>query len=162
MTGSMFGAVESDDSGRTVRFDRHFQAPIHEIWAACTEPEQLLHWFAEVSGDLRVGGEAFIDFDNGEHTPLVIRECEPPTLLVADWAFGDEAMSTLRVDLSSSDDGGTTMVLEHRMLPSSTGVGYAAGWHAYLDRLADQLSGAEIANWSQRFDELIGDYQAFA
>lgn len=160
MTGSMFGAIRSEGHGRTVRFERHFQAPIDEIWAACTEPDQLSHWFAEVSGDLRVDGAAFIDFDNGEHTPVVIRECEPPRLLVADWAFGDDAMSTLRVDLSSSDDGGTTMVLEHRMLPSSTGVGYAAGWHAYLDRLADQLSGAEIANWSQRFDELIGDYQA--
>ena len=50
----------------------------------------------------------------------------------------------------------TAVVPAHR----STGVGYAAGWHAYLDRLADQLSGAEITNWSQRFDELIGEYQA--
>jgi uncharacterized protein YndB with AHSA1/START domain len=160
MTGSLFGAVRSEGHGRTVRFDRHFHAPIDEIWAACTDPEQLAHWFAEVSGDLRIGGEAFIDFDNGEHTPLVIRECDPPKSLVADWAFGDDAMSTLRVDLAPSDDGGTTMVLEHSMLPGSTGVGYAAGWHAYLDRLADRVSGAEITNWSQRFDELIGEYQA--
>lgn len=162
MTGSMFGAVRSEGHGRTVRFERTFQAPINEIWAACTEPEQLSHWFAEVSGDLHVDGEAFIDFDTGEHTPLVIRQCEPQKLLVADWAFGDDAMSTLRVDLSASDDGGTTMILEHRMLPSSTGVGYAAGWHAYLDRLADQLAGAEITGWSQRFDELIGEYQSVA
>lgn len=162
MTGSPFGAVRSEGHGRTVRFDRHFQAPIDEIWAACTDPEQLSQWFAEVSGDLRVDGEAFIDFDNGEHTPLVIRECDPPRLLVADWAFGDDAMSTLRVDLTSSDDGGTTMVLKHSMLPGSSGVGYAAGWHAYLDRLADQLSGAEITNWNQRFDELIGEYQSVA
>ena len=160
MTGSTFGVIRSDNHGRTVRFDRHFQAPIDEIWAACTDPDELDHWFAEVSGDLRIGGQAFIDFDNGEHTPLVIRECEPPRLLVADWAFGDDALSTLRVDLSPSDDGGTTMVLEHSLLPSSTGVGYAAGWHAYLDRLADQLSGLEITNWSERFDGLIGDYQS--
>jgi uncharacterized protein YndB with AHSA1/START domain len=160
MTGSMFGAVRSEGRGRTVRFERSFEAPRAEIWAACTEPEQLRQWFAEVSGDLHVDGEAFIDFDSGEHTPLVIRECEPPRMLIADWAFGDDAMSTLRVELSSSDDGGTTMVLEHYDLPSSTGVGYAAGWHAYLDRLADQVSGAEITNWSERFDQLIGEYQA--
>lgn len=78
------------------------------------------------------------DLVNGDHTPLVIRECEPPTLL----------------------DGGTNVVLQHDNLPSSTGVGYAAGWHAYLDRLADQLSGSEITNWSQRFDELIGEYRS--
>ena len=77
---------------------------MNEIWAACPEPEQLPHWFAEVSGDLHVDGQAFIDFDNGEHTPLVIRECEPPRLLVADWAFGDDAISTLRVELSDADD----------------------------------------------------------
>jgi uncharacterized protein YndB with AHSA1/START domain len=160
MTGSLFGAIRSEGHSRTVRFDRQFQAPIDEIWAACTDPEQLSQWFAEVSGDLHVDGQAFIDFDNGEHTPLVIRECEQPRLLVADWAFGDDAMSTLRVELSSSDDGGTAMVLEHSMLPGSTGVGYAAGWHAYLDRLADQLAGTEITNWNERFDALIGEYQS--
>lgn len=160
MTGSLFGTIRSEGHGRTIRFERSFQATRDEIWAACTEPEQLQHWFAEVSGDLHVDGQAFIDFDNGEHTPLVIRECEPPRLLVADWAFGDDAISTLRVELGDADDGGTTMVLEHYNLPSSTGVGYAAGWHAYLDRLADQLSGSEITNWSQRFDELIGEYQS--
>ncbi len=160
MTGSMFGTIRSEGHGRTIRFDRHFQASIDEIWAACIDPEQLQHWFAEVSGDLRVGGEAFIDFDNGEHTPLVIRECEAPRLLVADWAFGDDAMSTLRVELSSADDGGTNLALAHYNVPSSTGVGYAVGWHAYLDRLADQLSSSEITNWSQRFDELIGEYQS--
>jgi uncharacterized protein YndB with AHSA1/START domain len=160
MTGSMFGTLRTEGHGRTVRFERSFRASRDEIWAACTDPEQLQRWFAEVSGDLNVGGAAFIDFDNGEHTPLVIRECEPPTLLVADWAFGDDALSTLRVKFSGSDDGETAMVLTHYNLPSSTGVGYAAGWHAYLDRLADQLSGSEITNWRQRFDELIGEYQS--
>lgn len=36
MVGSMFGAVRAEGHGRTVRFERNFQAPIDEIWAACT------------------------------------------------------------------------------------------------------------------------------
>jgi uncharacterized protein YndB with AHSA1/START domain len=159
MTTSAFGELRHDRSGRAVRFERHYATDVEDLWAACTDPDRLARWFADVAGDLNVGGKAFIGFRDGDHTEISIRRCEPPHALELDWAFGEEAMSVLSVELTTSDDGGTLLVLDHRALPTSSAPGYAAGWHAYLDLLEACVAGREPSTWQQRFNELIGDYR---
>jgi uncharacterized protein YndB with AHSA1/START domain len=159
MTSSPFGQLRDDVRGRAVRFERHFDAVPDEVWASCTEPERLGRWFASVSGEFGVGGRLFIDFGNGDNTALVVTRCDPPRSFVVDWAFGDDAMSTLAVEVVA-DEGGALLVLDHSRLPDSAATGYGAGWHAYLDGLATDLSEGEPADWQQRFDALIGDYKS--
>jgi uncharacterized protein YndB with AHSA1/START domain len=159
MTSSAYGALRHDRSGRAVRFERRYSTDVADLWAACTEPERLAHWFADVSGDLNVGGAAFIGFRDGDHTEIAIRRCEPPHVLELDWLFGEDVVSQLTVELMASDDGGTLLVLDHRGLPTSSATGYAAGWHAYLDLLEAAVAGRDTSAWRQRFNELIDDYR---
>jgi uncharacterized protein YndB with AHSA1/START domain len=158
MTTSTFGELRRDRSGRAVRFERRYATDIADLWAACTEPDRLARWFADVTGELVVGGQAFIGFRDGDHTETTIRRCEPPHVLELDWAFGEEAVSVLTVELTATDDG-TLLVLDHRALPTSSATGYSAGWHAYLDLLDACLADRETSTWQQRFNELIDDYR---
>ncbi len=119
----------------------------------------MARWFADVSGDLNVGGTAFIAFRDGDHTEISIRRCEPPHILELDWAFGEEAMSVLSVELATLDDGGTLPVLDHPAFPTPSATGYVAGWRAHLDLLEACLADREVTTWQQRFNDLIDDYR---
>jgi uncharacterized protein YndB with AHSA1/START domain len=154
----MFGQLRADGSGRAVRFEREYATRPEDLWLACTDPERLARWLAAISGVFEAGGQLFIDYGDGEHNEIVIRRCDPPRSLDLDWSYGDQFTSTLRVEIEPSD-GGATLILEHRGLPADQATGYSAGWHAFLDRLSDEVSGHEIGNWKERFDALIGDYQ---
>jgi uncharacterized protein YndB with AHSA1/START domain len=158
MTTSTFGLLRSDGSGRAVRFERRYETDIDDLWAACTDPERLPRWLAHVSGDFRLGGQLFVDYGDGEHNELVVRRCDPPRVLEVDWAYGEEFTSVVVVELTPADDA-TILVLDHRGLPAGTATGYSAGWHAFLDRLADDVAGSEPVGWQERFDALIKDYR---
>jgi uncharacterized protein YndB with AHSA1/START domain len=161
MTPSSFGEVRTDGGRRAVRFERLYDAEIDAVWTAVTEPSRLVGWFAAVSGDLRQGGQVFVDFGDGEHTELVVRRCDAPNLLEVDWSFAEAGNSVVLVELTVVE-GGTRLVLDHTSLPDGAGAGYAAGWHAFLDRLADDLSGGDVGDWQQRYEALIGDYREAA
>ena len=45
-----------DDSRGAVRVEDVYDTDIDDLWEACTDPERLARWIAEVSGDLRAGG----------------------------------------------------------------------------------------------------------
>ncbi len=45
-----------------VRVEDVYDTDIDDLWRACTEPERLARWIAEVSGDLRVGGTVDLVF----------------------------------------------------------------------------------------------------
>ena len=45
-----------DETRGAVRVEDIYDTDIDDLWEACTTPERLARWIAEVSGDLRVGG----------------------------------------------------------------------------------------------------------
>jgi uncharacterized protein YndB with AHSA1/START domain len=101
------------DVGHSVRLRRSYDAPIEDVWSACTEGERLSRWFLPVTGDLRLGGTYQLEGNAGGE----ILVCEPPQRLVVTWIFGDpgpDPFSEVEVDLSPTDDGGTLLELEHR------------------------------------------------
>ncbi|WP_448629626.1 hypothetical protein [Cellulomonas soli] len=54
------------------------------------------------------------------------------------------------------------LVLVHTRLEHAQAVGYGAGWHTSLDRLADHVAGVAIRDWDARFTELLPAYRAAA
>jgi hypothetical protein len=68
--------------------------------------------------------------------------------------------SSVRFELSP-DHGGTLLVLDHRGLPQDAAIAYAAGCHAYLDRLAAQFDG-DVPDWDERFSEVFPKYRELA
>ena len=45
-----------DDTRGAVRVEDVYDTGIDDVWQACTTPERLARWIADVSGDLRAGG----------------------------------------------------------------------------------------------------------
>ena len=62
---------------RCAVFRRTYDAPIEDVWDACTDPERLRRWYVPVTGDLRAGG-TFEQVNMGSGTILV---CDAPNLL---------------------------------------------------------------------------------
>ena len=135
--------------GHTVRLRRTYDAPIDDVWSACSEAERIGRWFMPVTGDLRVGGHYQLEGNAGGE----ILVCEPPRRLVVTWIFGDpgpDPFSEVEVRLSRTDDGGTLFELEHRAVvddkfwdqfgPGAVGI----GWDLGLLGLAAYLHGVVV------------------
>jgi uncharacterized protein YndB with AHSA1/START domain len=90
---------------RVAHFTRTYDAPIDDVWDACTNPQRLARWYVPVTGDLRVGGS----FQQAMMGSGEVVRCEAPSLLVVSLGGGKDEL-VLR--LSESDEG-TVLELEH-------------------------------------------------
>ena len=95
--------------GRSLLLRRAYDAPIDDVWSACTDPERLSRWLGPVEGDLRLGGTfALKDNASGE-----ILRCDEPHLIKVTWGLGEGMLTEVEVRLAPGDGGGTVLELEH-------------------------------------------------
>ena len=85
---------------RTVRIERTYDAPLEDVWDACTNPERIPRWFLPVSGELHQGGRFQVQGNAGG----LIERCEPPRGFTATWEFGGK-VSWIELSLSDADGG---------------------------------------------------------
>lgn len=141
---------------RTVIVGRTYDAPIEDLWDACTNAERIPRWFLPISGELRVGGRYQLEGNAGG----MIERCDPPRSFAATWEFGGE-VSWIELRLSPEANGGTRFELEHiahvdderwtQFGPGAVGVGWDLTLSLGLARhLASGASvdPAEAAAWS--------------
>jgi uncharacterized protein YndB with AHSA1/START domain len=144
---------------RTVLIPGRYDAPIEDVWRACTEPEQLGNWFVPVTGDLRAGGTFPLQ---GSASGEILR-CGPPRLLALAWGFGGPPVGQVELRLSPGEGGDTVLELEHacmaklverdgRLLDVIADVG--AAWevpltYALTRYLRGELPDASSAEWHQ-------------
>jgi uncharacterized protein YndB with AHSA1/START domain len=140
---------------RTVVVSRTYDAPIEDVWDACTNAGRIPRWFLPVSGELRLGGRYQLEGNAGG----TIERCDPPRSFAATWEFGGD-VTWIELRLSPEADGRTRFELEHiahvdderwaQFGPGAVGV----GWDLTLSGLARHLaSGATVdragaAAWS--------------
>jgi len=93
---------------RTALIRRRYDAPIEDVWDACTSPERLARWLSPVTGDLRVGGSFQMQGNAGGE----ILRCEAPRLLLVTWVYGDRPADEVELRLTPDGDG-TVLELEH-------------------------------------------------
>ena len=139
---------------RTIVMRRRYDAPVEDVWDACTNPDRMRRFFMEPTGDLREGGSFSFE---GNASGEVLR-CEPPRLLRVTWVYGDRPVDEVELRLAPGDDGGTVLELEHasvttqvelggRMVDpllndAETGIwGMGAGWELGLIALGSYLRG---------------------
>jgi len=125
---------------RTVTISQCYDAPVEDVWDACTNPDRIPRWFLPITGDLRAGGRYQLQGNAGG----TIERCDPPTSFAATWEFGGQ-VSWIEVRLVA-EPGGTRLVLEHiapvdderwaEFGPGAVGV----GWDMGLVGLATHLS----------------------
>ena len=117
---------------RVVTLTRTYDAPVDDVWDACTNLERIPRWFAPVTGDLRLGGHYQVEGNAGG----TIERCDPPRSFAATWEFGGQVSGIeVRVD---PDGDGALLTLEHvghvddefwgRFGPGAVGVGWELGF----------------------------------
>lgn len=126
---------------RIVTVSQTYDAPLDDVWDACTNAERVPRWFLPVSGDLRLHGRYQLEGNAGG----TIERCDPPHSFAATWEYGDD-VSWVEVRLYAEPDGRTRFELEHiahvdderwvEFGPGAVGV----GWDSALLGLALHLS----------------------
>lgn len=130
-------------TGHVVELRRTYDAPVGDVWDACTDPDRISRWFLPVTGDLRLGGRYQLQGNAGGE----ITACEPPRRVAVTWVFGGD-VSLVSVELVPAGDDRTELRLQHAVAddghwaaygPGATGV----GWDLALLGLALFLSSGE-------------------
>jgi uncharacterized protein YndB with AHSA1/START domain len=102
-----------------VRLEHVYDTDVADLWSAVTEPVRLARWFSHVEGDLSLGGDFLMVFDEEDpshRTAGRVLECAPPTRLVIEWQSGLEALAA---DLRGEDGhGGRWDEREKELLPA--------------------------------------------
>jgi uncharacterized protein YndB with AHSA1/START domain len=147
-----------DQERGAVRVEDVYDTDIDDLWEACTTPDRLARWIAEVSGDLRLGGTIQASFTSTWTGPGRIEACERPQHLLLTMEPGTPDEIELEAWLSQEGER-TRLVVEERGLPLDRIAFHGSGWQAHLEDLGRAMAG-EPSNWKARWDELTPAYQA--
>jgi uncharacterized protein YndB with AHSA1/START domain len=149
-----------DEQRGAIRVEDVYDTDIDDLWDACTEPERLARWIAEVSGDLRVGGTIHATFTSTWTGPGRVDVCERPHHLLLTMEPGTEDEAQIEAWLQTEGNQ-TRLVIEERGLPLAQVHFHGAGWQAHLEDLGRALAG-EHSVWKERWTELTPAYAAMA
>ena len=130
-------------STRIVRASRIYKNKQRDVWNALTEKVHIKRWFAEISGDFKLGSRFAIK----NNADVEIVGCKPPRTLALTWEFGGN-ISWVKVTVEEAEDG-ALLTLEHEMPtddksevhwlqygPAATGVGWEMAFIALDVHLA--------------------------
>ena len=158
-----------DETRGAIRVEDVYDTGIADLWAACTQPERLARWVAQVSGDLRVGGTVEVVFTSTWTGSGRVEVCDEPHHLLLTMLPGtaDEA----QIEAWLSEEGSRTrLVVEERGLPMADLPFHGAGWQAHLEDLGRSLSLGDSAHpggwtstqhaagWHERWTALMPAY----
>jgi uncharacterized protein YndB with AHSA1/START domain len=146
-----------DETRGAVRVEDIYNTDIEDLWEACTTPERLVRWIAEVSGDLLVGSTVQAAFTSTWAGPARIEVCDRPHHLLLTMDPGTEDESELEAWLTEEGDT-TRLVVEERGLPLDRLHLHASGWQAHFEDLARSLAGSPPA-WEACWNELAPVYK---
>ena len=147
-----------DDTRGVVRVEDVYDTDIEDLWEACTTPERLARWIAQVEGDPSLGGTVHATFTSSWTGPVRIDVCDRPHRVLLTMEPGTEDETVLEAWLDEEGDK-TRLVVEERGLPLAQLHFYGAGWQAHLEDLRRSLSD-EPSVWKERWTELTPAYES--
>lgn len=164
------GTVTIEGDYATLRYERRLPHPREAVWKAITDPKELATWFnTKAVIDGRNGGAIdYVSAPAGFHTTGRILVWDPPRVFEHEWRMdphphlpNGEAESVIRWELTRDGDSSTILTVTHSRLTKSTGLGFAPGMHAFLDRLAAHLSHDKLPDWQERYVAVKGSYPSW-
>jgi uncharacterized protein YndB with AHSA1/START domain len=138
----MHGILEA---GPRLRFTRHLAHPPEKVWRAVTEPEHLEHWFPDtiVVERWEVGAPLHFEHPGVYSFEGEVLALEPGTMWAIRWGTDE-----IRVELEP-DGEGTKLTLLDTFDEYGKAARDAAGWHACLDQLEQELGEqVRVASWN--------------
>lgn len=134
------------DTLPSVTIVRRIKASPAKVWAAITQPDQMIQWWGPDAGptlradvDVRPGGRFSVVFrliNGDEHNPTgIYRQVIPEQKLTFTWDLPGERESLVTF-LLKPIDGGTELTLLHEHLPDDAErESHEQGWSGLLDKL---------------------------
>jgi len=162
-----------DDTRGAVRVEEVYDTDIDDVWQACTSPERLARWIAEVSGDLREGGTIRALFTSTWTGSATIDVCDAPHHLLLRTHAEDDDETQIEAWLTAEGPR-TRLVVEERGLPVAQLPFHGAGWQVHLEDLGRSLVSGGSAHadgwsehmaapaWQERWTELTPAYEQTA
>ncbi len=150
-------SVPDADAGPTLTLKRRFDVPREAVFAAWTEPEQMVKWWGPdgcaapiCELDLRPGGAwrtCILSSDGKEHfVGGVYTVIDPPEKLTFTWAWETDGVPghEMIVALEFHDRGGATelVLTQSRFESAKSRDEHEKGWSSSLDCLHRTLSGS--------------------
>lgn len=156
----------NEDLGTIQRRDNHYVACLQRelghdctaVWAVLTEPGRFVDWLAPGTLELKLGGQAKLDFaDSGIVIDSAVTALEPERVIEYSWSGPDEPLRPLRFELEPMESGcRLTMTLS---TPLDEDIARScAGFEAHLMMLIAALEGVPINFPFERFVETRSDY----
>jgi uncharacterized protein YndB with AHSA1/START domain len=141
------GTLETRGGNHVLCFQRRLDHSVERVWAALTEPEELVKWLAAAKLDLVEGGHVelrWLNTDEEGNTAIsrgAITELDPPRVI----EYDSDIQGLLRWELREDSNG--CVLTFTNTLPANEYVARSlAGWHIHLEHLADALAGHPV-NW---------------
>ncbi|RZQ63878.1 SRPBCC family protein [Amycolatopsis suaedae] len=143
-------------TARVVTIRRTYDAPLEDVWDACTSADRLPRWFLPVTGDLVEGGRYQFEGNAGG----TVTGCDKPNGFTATWEYGGE-VSWIEVRFTAEGDERTEFRLEHiahvederwtQFGPGAVGVGWDLGLMGLGMHLAsgEPVDRASAGEWSE-------------
>ena len=157
----ILGTLRVENGVGVVRIEDRLDAPIDEVWSALTDPARLAHWYGEVEGDLRLGGEFRARvFASGWEGTGRISECEPPHHFTTVSREPGRDESIHQVTLTADGDR-TVVVYENLTVPADLLWAYGVGEQIHVEDLCAHLAGL-ARNDESRWEELEPAYRELA
>jgi uncharacterized protein YndB with AHSA1/START domain len=153
------GTLTFENSDPIITFERSYSVPPERVWRAIATKEGLASWLADGDFEERRGGAVRFEFSEDQTVTGEILVWDPFAELTHTWVINGEFPSTVNYRLVETGDG-TTMTLTHTKLPEAMAGGYAPGWHAYLERLAQTIGGSSVTSWDELFEEAMPLYMS--
>ncbi|MEU8300066.1 SRPBCC family protein [Micromonospora sp. NPDC048909] len=145
---------------RVSTLSQTYDAPLEDVWDACTNAERIPRWFMPISGDLRLNGR----YELQGNASGTVERCDPPNSFAATWEFGGE-VSWIEVRFTALDGDRTRFELDHiahvdddrwaQFGPGAVGVGWdlaLLGLASYLAGDGSGVSPEEAEAWSASDD----------
>lgn len=159
----------------TVKIERLLPGPIERVWEYLTDSEKRGKWLASGEMELRVGGKVHLHFLHASLTPHqelpparhkelecgvgfdgTVTRCEPPRLLAYTWGGGT---SEVTFELTPRDSKVLLLITHVRLRSRDEMAEVAAGWHAHLGIMEDNLHGQVPRPFWSNWERLEAEYR---
>ena len=134
-----------------IELEREYPYPVAQVWNAITTAEGISAWMKyETTLERRIGGRIFVDFKSQGNLEGAVCAWEPERVFAYSWG-----LSVVRWVLEPCV-GGTRLRFTNSHVTPDILMGFAAGWHAFIDHLEPYLAGKTVED---RYDELMETYE---
>lgn len=134
-----------------IEIERTYHFPLVAVWKAITCSNEISDWMGyEASLEQRIGGRIFVDFKSEGSMEGIVCQWEPYSVFAHTWN-----LSVVKWELQADGDGTHLRFTNSHAMPEIV-IGFAAGWHAFIDHLGPHLAGERVAD---RYDELLSVYE---